>query len=545
MKRIMTFTGWLVMAATFIAGITACTKENNTIDDPVPMETPTTYTLTVEATKGDSITRALTLEGKTLNATWTEGDVVSVQKESGGSALTLGSLKATNVRDGGLTCTLTGELTTLPNVNDELTLKYQFGAYGTQKGTLEGIATKHDAAIATIIVANMPVEERTITATGVANFVNQQAIVKFSLKRPDGTTPFAATSLNVKYGSNTYKVRPDAAMSELFVAIPGNSATISLEATDGTDTYFYNKDGVTFTNGQYYAIGVTMKRGNVDLAAATGDVTLKKGDIAYGTLAGDYKVSIISGAEVTLNGVNIAGTTGSYVEPSGWAGITCKGTATINIYGTNTVRAFYQYYPGILIPSGKTLTIQGDGALEVSSFSGAAIGGGCVLNPDPETPDTKINCGNIVIKGGTITAQGGDYSAGIGSGWTSSCGYITISGGTITATGGKYSAGIGTGTDGICGNISISGGIVTASGTHSSAGIGTGHKGSCGDITITDKVTSVTAYRRESTDFTIGKSKDNYTCGKVIIGGTTYYNGSSFKNDGETYLATNPFIYQP
>ena len=32
MKRIMTFTGWLVMAATFIAGITACTKENNTID---------------------------------------------------------------------------------------------------------------------------------------------------------------------------------------------------------------------------------------------------------------------------------------------------------------------------------------------------------------------------------------------------------------------------------------------------------------------------------------------------------------------------------
>lgn len=543
MKRIMTFTGWLVMAATFIAGITACTKENNTIDDSVPMETPTTYTLTVEATKGDSITRALTLEGKTLNATWTEGDVVYVQKESGGTALTLGSLKATNVRDGGLTCTLTGKLTTLPDIYEELKLKYQLGTYGTQKGTLEGIAAKHDAAVATIIVANKPVEERTITATGVANFVNQQAIVKFSLKRPDGTTPFAATSLNVKYGSNTYKVMPDAAMSELFVAIPGNSATISLVATDGTDTYFYKKDGVAFSNGQYYAIGVTMKRGNVDLAAATGDVTLKKGDIAYGTLSGNYEVSIEDKAEVTLNAVNIAGTTGSDEEPSGWAGITCKGTATINIYGTNTVRAFYQYYPGILIPSDKTLTIQGDGALDVSSFSGAAIGGGCVLNPD-----TPINCGNIVIKGGTITAQGGDNSAGIGSGWTSSCGDITISGGTITATGGKFSAGIGTGMDGICGNISISGGIVTASGMKSSAGIGTGHRGSCGDITITNKVTSVTAYRRESTDFTIGKSIDNnnsFICGKVKIGGTTYYSDSTFKNDGKTYLASNPFVYEP
>ena len=76
-----------------------------------------------------------------------------------------------------------------------------------------------------------------------------------------------------------------------------------------------------------------------------------------------------------------------------------------------------------------------------------------------------------------------------------------------------------------------------------SAGIGTGSEGTCGNITITDKVTSVTAFREESTSFTIGKSKDNYTCGTVKIGGTTYYNGSSFKNGGDTYLATSPFIY--
>lgn len=100
---------------------------------------------------------------------------------------------------------------------------------------------------------------------------------------------------------------------------------------------------------------------------------------------------------------------------------------------------------------------------------------------------------------------------------------------------------------GTCGDITISGGIVTAWGMKSSAGIGTGLRGSCGDITITDKVTSVTAYRRESTDFTIGKSIDNnnsFICGTVKIGGTTYYS-STFKNDGKKYLASNPFVYKP
>ena len=538
MKRIMTFTGWLVMAATLFAGMTACTKENNTTDDPVPtMETPTTYTLTVEAAKGDAVTRALTLEGKKLNATWTEGDVVSVLKGSDDAAQNLGSLKATNVRDGGLTCTLTGELTTLPDIYEELKLKYQLGTYGTQKGTLEGIAAKHDAAVATIIVANKPVEERTITATGVANFVNQQAIVKFSLKRPDGTT-FAATNLTVKHGSKTYRVSPETPSSELFVAIPGNSATISLVATDGTDTFFYNKDGVTFTNGQYYAIGVTMKRGNVDLAAATGDVTLKKGDIAYGTLAGDYKVSIISGAEVTLNGVNIAG---SDDNVQGWAGIKCEGSATINLFGTNTVKAYGGCYPGIYIPSGRTLTIQGDGALDVSSCNNPGIGGGYNNFTNPFTP---IDCGNIIIKGGTIiaTVTGYGQSAGIGSGYNATCGTITISGGTVTVTGGSYSAGIGTSPYGTCGNITISGGTVTATGNKEGAGIGTGTNGTCGDITISGG--TVTAdIAKSKAQYIIGKSKDNYSCGTVKIGGTTYYNGSSFKNGGDTYLATNPFIY--
>ena len=675
MKRIMTFTGWLVMAATLFAGMTACSKENNTIDDPVPTETPTTYTLTVEATKGDAMTRALTLEGKTLNATWTVGDVVYVQKGSDDAAQTLGSLTATNVRDGGLTCTLTGELTTLPNVNDELTLKYLLGAYGTQKGTLEGIATKHDAAIATVTVATVDTEAKTITTTGVANFENQQSVVKFSLKKPDGTTPFVATNLTVKHGSKTYRVSPETPSSELFVAIPGNYGDVRLEATDGTETYFYKKTGVDFANGKYYAIGVKMNTGNVDLSQATGDVTLMNGDVAYGELAGNYKVSVNSGAEVTLNGVTIAG---SDDETYDWAGITCRGTATINLMGQNTVRASYKNYPGIYIPSDRTLTIQGDGELDVSSSASAGIGAGYGINCgnivikgghitatgsswgagiggylNETCGDITISggsvtatggeyaagiggkCGNITISGGTITATGGDeaagigsrnngtcskitisggsvtaaggkyatgigtgknstcgkisisggtvtaaggkYAAGIGSGERSTCGKISINGGKVTATGGDYGAGIGSGKKGSCDNISVSGGTITATGGHSGPGIGTGENGPCGDITIsggtvtatggdyaggigsgkdgtcgnitiTKEVTSVTAYKTDNgVEFIIGKysSGDDCSCGTITIGGKTYYDGTSYKNNGGNYLATNPFIYQP
>ena len=167
----------------------------------------------------DIPTRALTLgsaNGKTLYATWTEGDKVAVFKDMGGMSTDYGTLMATNVSADGFTCTLTGELTKKPGESDVLTLQYESGNYGTQKGTLEYIAQKCDYAIATVTV--LTVADDKIT-TPAASFENQQAIVKFSLNRPDETA-FAATSLNVKFGSKTYKVKPDAPMSDIFVAIP-------------------------------------------------------------------------------------------------------------------------------------------------------------------------------------------------------------------------------------------------------------------------------------------------------------------------------------
>ena len=283
------------------------------------------------------------------------------------------------------------------------------------------------------------------------------------------------------------------------------------------------------------AIGLaaTTFAATVNLAQVSGNTTLNNGDVAIGTLAGNYKVSIADGATVTLAYVTINGVDDSDYS---WAGITCEGDATIILEGANTVKGFYDEYPGIDVPENKTLTIKGDGSLDARSNGwGAGIGGGY-----------EISCGNIVIEGGTITATGGYSAAGIGAGYTAACGDITITGGTITATGGSDSvgigggecgncgditisggtisatgdeAGIGTGYDATCGDITISGGTISATGIDdSAAGIGSGNCGECGNITITKGVTSVTATKGAYAPNSIGAGQDG-TCGTVTIGG--------------------------
>ena len=236
------------------------------------------------------------------------------------------------------------------------------------------------------------------------------------------------------------------------------------------------------------------------LSTLSSDYTAADGETLYGTLAGNYKISIADGATVTLKDVTIDGS-GNY------AGINCMGDATIILDGTNNVKGYSSDYPGIYVPRYKTLTILGTGSLTaIGNGCGAGIGG-----------RSDAYSGNIVIEGGTITATGGLAAAGIGGGY-GYCGYITISGGTVTATGGIQAAGIGTSSDGTCGSITISGGTVTATGGDVAAGIGTGNYGSCGNITITEGVTSVTATKGFDANNSIGVGYHG-SCGTVKIGG--------------------------
>ena len=182
-----------------------------------------------------------------------------------------------------------------------------------------------------------------------------------------------------------------------------------------------------------------------DLADLNGNITVTDGMVLSGKLNGVVKVSIADGATVTLRDMDIqGGHNDNYV----FGGINCEGNATIVLSGTNFVRAFHKSYPAIYIPEGKTLTIRGNGSLEVhSNGTGAGIGGG-----------DGINCGNIVIESGTIEAHGGDGAAAIGGGSGSKCGTITISTNVNTVAAYKnnqspYS--IGPGKNGTCGTFTI------------------------------------------------------------------------------------------
>ena len=249
------------------------------------------------------------------------------------------------------------------------------------------------------------------------------------------------------------------------------------------------------------------------LSTLSSDYTAADGETLYGTLAGNYKISIAAGATVTLKDVTIDGS-GNY------AGINCMGDATIILDGTNNVKGYSSDYPGIYVPRYKTLTILGTGSLTaIGNGRGAGIGG-----------SSEAYCGNIVIEGGTIAATGGLAAAGIGSGGYGYCGSITISGGTVTATGGDEAAGIGTGSDGSCGDITISGGTVTATGGIEAAGIGSGSFGSCGKITITDGVTSVTATKGFDAVNSIGVGYHG-SCGTVKI------------SDNEGAISKSPYTF--
>ena len=291
-----------------------------------------------------------------------------------------------------------------------------------------------------------------------------------------------------------------------------------------------------------------------DLSTISSNYTAHDGEILTGALVKKVKISIADGATVTLRDATIHGSNNSKYT---WSGLTCEGNATIILEGTNSVRGFYEIYPGIYVPENKTLTIKGNGSLNARGCktAGAGIGG------SPELP-----CGNIVIDGGTITAIGGHYAAGIGSSVNGICGDITINGGTVTATGydsagigsaqngtcgnitinggtvtatGYDSAGIGSAQSSTCGNITINGGTVTATGGESAAGIGSAQSSTCGKITISDKVTKVTAIGGYYAQCSIGAGYYG-SSGTITIGGQVTGPVKGQLSEDGTYIYTYP-----
>lgn len=503
---------FLSMAALLVVGVmmTGCSNDDN-IDNPQqPANNDNVVTLTATVSlDGGAETRAITPStgAKTFEST---NKIVVIYKNTTGTGETVKAESGTlTLSDGGKKATFTVTLTN-PATNsavryiypatmakdvatdamitsDDATIDYT-GLLSNQNGNLTDLGTNYDLAVfdGSLSGTDLPAS---------ASMLNPLAICAFTLADSGNSNADITNTVNgltISDGTNTYTVTPSS-QSPIYVAMkPVSGSNIYFTATDNTKTYAKTANAKTLAASKLYPINVVMGAATtINLSTVAANTTITDGTTLTGTLDGStqkYKISIADGATVTLQNASINGVNDAY---SPFAGITCLGDATIILSGANTVKGFQNDYPGISVPASKTLTIQGAGSLNASSnHNGSGIGGAY-----------DVDCGNIVIKGGTITATGGAYSAGIGSPYGASCGTITISGGTITATGGD-----------------------------NAAGIGCGHNGSCGNITIANTVTSVTAIRGSGDDSfkSIGPGDTNKTCGTVTFGNTQVFDGSAW-----------------
>lgn len=189
------------LSAACIAALALVSCQKETTPAPAP-EQPSakTYTLTVDATKGDDV-KALSLDGQVLNVKWAATDQVSVFPGSW-ARQAMGTLTAAASETG--STTLTGAVTGA-NKGDNLNFLFPRAewSYTGQKGILlsdeNSIEKKYDYAAAQVTVSE--VVGTTIT-TNTANFTSQQAIVKFTLKNNDGSAAIAADKLTISAASN-------------------------------------------------------------------------------------------------------------------------------------------------------------------------------------------------------------------------------------------------------------------------------------------------------------------------------------------------------
>lgn len=238
--------------------------------------------LIIGATKGQTNTRGLDLDGNTLSAFWEEGDEVSVLKDDG---TFLGTLEPETTGSSSTTLKSTGPIDVSDNQN--LTLIFPGIKHGNsisdddirdytgQKGTIDNIAKYYDYATASVTVS-LDNNGSTASTSQTATFENQQAIVRFTLKygsndlNVNSLTITAANGLLQKE-STTGKttgpitITPKTPTKEIFAALSGDGDNIedkiTLTATDGNYNYFYTtSDLKTFTDGNFYSVTVKMKK---------------------------------------------------------------------------------------------------------------------------------------------------------------------------------------------------------------------------------------------------------------------------------------------
>lgn len=372
MKKIMTY---LFLAMMTVTGTltTACSSSDDEPATPVQKAN----TLTVEAGMSDNITRALEEAegGTTLAATWAEGDEVKVYE---GETL-LGTLRPQTT--GNATTKLTGVLDAAPSASGvTLTLKYKEPDYSGQNGTLANISSNYNYCVATTTVT----QSGSQYSGSAANFVSQQAIVKFTLKKKSDESVIKATTMNIKYGETALNMTltPND-YGIYYIATPAcDNKTFQVSVSDGTKSYIIEAPSTTFAAGSFYRRNVLFTYNEIkDFTGSTG-YTIEEGYhyLCRGTNTEGSQLILKAGSKATLENLNIVGLSSNNI------GIDCDIDSE-------------DHDATIILKDGTTNTIKGETALWVENGTLSITGTGTLILEGSE----KAVDGNINIDTNTLT----------------------------------------------------------------------------------------------------------------------------------------------
>lgn len=321
-----------MMSLLLLAGValTGCKGTN----EPEQSKEVKTYSVSINASKGGSNgvsgapRKVITPRGSELKVEWAAGEPVAVFNGS----TSLGTLTA---QSSGKSTDLSGSLTGVINVGDKLTLKFRAPEYMAQAGTLAYISENCDYATAEVEVTEV---DGSAIVTEDADFVNQQAIIKFTLKK-DGGSAINPSALTISDGTNNIArlVIPAATYETngagiIYVAVPAVSGRLRFTASVNNEIYLYGTagDNVSLAKGQFYQQDMTMQKTEalkgLFSVSATKKVAFSKGNLqtefngsrnwVFAANQWDYIGNAV--ANTTVGDGTVTGATGT-VDLFGWS----------------------------------------------------------------------------------------------------------------------------------------------------------------------------------------------------------------------------------
>jgi hypothetical protein len=539
-----------------LAGMTACTNDDNVAQTQQPAAGAKVYQVCIPASIGDgSQTRAIELgtgdkDGYLVSTFKTTDNITAFGTFYGWAYSDFPNkvLACLHPDDNAATANLVGEMAFYDNegqkktlvVGHNINLMYNTSGkyidYSNQNGTLEGLSDL-DFAYTNVAIVDVDDDNLKITTT-YAHFENAQSMFKFTFTGMDEGDGIESVLISSDYLiSQYYANRNDNNNSNDKLGSVSISLDDAVRSTNGPGVvyaalrFFEVDDNFSFlikgTSGKYYCASKATPSNNLSLGkyyTSTIEVYPQNVNLSTVTQTDGKGVKYYA----AQNGQIL---TGKFSGDGGY--ITIADGATVTLAGADIQAPYYYSYSPPYFFDHAAIHCLGNANIILDHKAGAsgtddynrAKAGQFSDWPAVYVPQGKT----LTISGtGKLWANGENSSggAGIGGGKNINCGNITISSGIIPeAKGGTGAAGIGGGDNGSCGNILICGGTIGSYGAadYDGAGAVGGDNapgigsliGDCGNITITDGITYVKVKKSSSAIYFIGGVR----CGTVTISG--------------------------